>query len=469
MNVGDSMISQTGRAPVPGPAIDPELVRTYSVPGPRYTSYPTAVQFRDDIDAEKLLQDAGATGRDLSLYFHLPFCESRCWFCGCTTVISRERNLADTYIDYLEKEILLLKPRLGENRRVVQMHWGGGTPTFLSPAQIRRLGEIIHRHFQFSEDAEVAIEVDPRRLEHDHIRALRDIGANRASLGVQDHNPEVQRLVNRIQPRELTVRTLDWLREEGFGSINLDLIYGLPGQTATSVLATLEDILSLRPDRLAVFSYAHVPWIKPAQKILEQRSELPGPEEKLAMLCAMVPALTAAGYVNIGMDHFARPDDELAAAQRNGSLQRNFQGYSTRGGTDICGFGMSAISQTPLTYRQNEKVIDRYYASIDAGRPPLVRGYTLSPEDRIRRRVIMRLMCDMGLDFAETGRQLGIDFVRHFQAELDSLDGMERDGLLRRDAEGLEVTALGRLLVRNIAMRFDAYLGVTKGSFSRTV
>ncbi len=459
--------------PAPGETIDPALVRKYSVPGPRYTSYPTAVQFRDDIDAEALLEDArgreGETARDLSLYFHLPFCESRCWFCGCTTVISRERNLADSYIDYLEKEIALLLARLGAGRRVVQMHWGGGTPTFLSPAQIRRLGSVIHRHFTFSDDAEVAVEVDPRRLVRDHVRALRDIGANRASLGVQDHNPEVQRLVNRIQPRELTVRTLDWLRDDGFVSINLDLIYGLPGQTADSVLATLDDILELQPDRLAVFSYAHVPWIKPAQKILERRSRLPGPEEKLAMLCRIVPALTTAGYVNIGMDHFARPDDELATAQRDGTLQRNFQGYSTRGGADICGFGMSAISQTPRNYRQNEKEIDRYYAAIDEGRPPLARGYTLSDEDRIRREVILRLMCDIRLDYGDVGRTLGIDLPDRFRRELESLDDLEKDGLLQRSGDGLRVTPLGRLLVRNIAMRFDAYLGESAGRFSRTV
>ncbi len=463
--------NQAAESP-PG-SLDPALVRKYSVAGPRYTSYPTALQFSDTVKQELLLGEIHRSpdddSRPLSLYFHLPFCETRCWFCGCTTVITRDHDSANPYIDALEKEMDLIAQRIHPARPVVQMHWGGGTPTFLSPRQVRRLGDAIRKRFNFSRDAEFAVEIDPRRLSREHIEALRDSGANRASLGVQDNNPQVQQAVNRIQPPEMTERAVTWLREAGFESINIDLIYGLPRQTPDSVDQTLCEVLTLKPERLAVFSYAHVPWIKPAQRIFEKRGDLPSPEMKLDMLCRVVERLTRAGYVNIGMDHFALPSDELAVAQREGALHRNFQGYSTRAGADICGFGMSSISQTANTYRQNEKELPAYYRRISRGELPVSRGYVLDNDDRIRRNAIMRVMCDLQLDYAELSQRLGVDFEEYFGKEIASLGEAERDGLLQRFEGGLRLTPLGRLLVRNIAMAFDWRLKQGPKGFSRTV
>src|SRR5258707_1116404 len=345
----------------------------------------------------------------------------------------------------------LLKPR----RKVVQLHWGGGSPTFLAPDEIRRLGELIRSHFAFSDDLEAGVEIDPRRLTREHVVALREAGFNRASFGVQDFDPTVQQAVHRIQPRDMTAQALGWARELGFGSVNFDLIYGLPHQTVESFNRTLDAVLELKPDRLAVFSYAHVPWVKPAQKILEQKI-LPAAEVKLQLLKTVIERLTAENrYVYIGMDHFARPGDELAEAQKRKQLQRNFQGYSTRAGADIYSFGMSAISQIPDAYWQNEKDLLKYYAALDAGRIPLARGCLVSEEDKIRRDTIMRVMCDLSLDYAAMSQRLGIDFAAHFESELESLSVMEADGLVRLSPTGLEVTDTGRLFIRNIAMCFD--------------
>ncbi len=309
--------------------VDLELVKKYNVAGPRYTSYPPATKFTGDIswnDLEKRIDANNRTARDLSLYFHIPFCETLCWFCGCTTVITLNHDKGKDYVDYLGREVAKMVPRLNPQRKVVQLHFGGGSPTFLRPDEIRRLAEIIRGHFKFSPDIEAGVEVDPRRLTRDHLVALRELGFNRASMGVQDFNPKVQEAVHRIQPREMTQQAMDWMRELGYGSINIDLIYGLPRQTPESFNETLDIILEMKPDRLAVFSYAHVPWIKPAQKILQDKV-LPTPETKLQVLKLVIERLTANHqYVYIGMDHFARPDDELAAAQRRKQLQRNFQG-----------------------------------------------------------------------------------------------------------------------------------------------
>jgi oxygen-independent coproporphyrinogen III oxidase len=351
----------------------------------------------------------------------------------------------------------------------VQLHFGGGTPTFLSPAELREIGQMIRSRFKYSQEIEAGVEVDPRRVGRDHIQALRDAGFNRASMGVQDHNPEVQKAIHRIQPFEQTKQVVDWLRETGFQSINLDLIYGLPHQTVASFEKTIDDVLTLKPNRFAVFSYAHVPWIKPAQKILEDKI-LPSPETKLALLKLTIERLTSEGYVYIGMDHFAREDDELAIAQKQKTLQRNFQGYSTRGGADIYSFGMSSISQADGIYWQNIKELPEYYASVDAGKLPWHKGYVLTEEDRIRRWTIMRLMCDLGLDYAAMSKTLGIDFEKHFAAELASLDEVEGDGLIVKTPAGLAVTDFGRLLIRNIAMRFDAYLPKqNERRYSRTI
>ena len=453
--------------------VDLELVKKYNVAGPRYTSYPPATKFTDAVKwpelAERILEN-NRTERDLSLYFHIPFCETLCWYCGCTTVITLNHGQGSTYLNYLDKEIAQMSTLLNPRRKVVQLHWGGGSPTFLQPDEIRRLGESIRRHFTFSDDLEAGVEIDPRRLTRDHIAALREVGFNRASLGVQDFDPVVQQAVHRIQPREMTEQVLGWVRELGFSSVNFDLIYGLPHQTVESFNRTLDIVLSLQPDRLAVFSYAHVPWVKPAQKILEHKV-LPPPEVKLELLKSVIERLTEDHrYVYIGMDHFARPGDELAVAQRRKQLQRNFQGYSTRAGADIYAFGMSSISQIPDAYFQNEKDLPKYYAALDAGQVPLVRGYLVTEEDKIRRDTIMRVMCDLSLDYAAMSRRLGLNFTSYFERELESLAPFEADGLLRRSATGMEITDKGRLFIRNIAMTFDNTLApVGERKHSRTI
>jgi len=453
--------------------VDVELVKKYNVAGPRYTSYPPATKFTEAVKwpelAERILEN-NRTERDLSLYFHIPFCETLCWYCGCTTVITLNHKQGTTYNQYLEKEVAQMSTLLNPRRKVVQLHWGGGSPTFLHPDEIRRLGEIIHRHFKFSDSIEAGVEVDPRRLTRDHIVALREIGFNRASLGVQDFDPVVQEAVHRIQPREMTEQVLGWVRELGFTSVNFDLIYGLPHQTVESFNRTLDIVLGLSPDRLAVFSYAHVPWVKPAQKILENKV-LPSAEVKLQLLKTVSERLTEDNrYVYIGMDHFARPNDELAVAQRQKQLQRNFQGYSTKAGSDIYAFGMSSISQTPEAYWQNEKDLNKYYAALDAGQIPLARGYFVTDEDKIRRETIMRVMCDLSLDYGAMSQRLGIPFASYFEREIESLAAFEADGLVQRTPTGLEITNTGRLFIRNIAMSFDNTLApVGERKHSRTI
>ena len=338
--------------------VDLDLIRKVNVAGPRYTSYPPATHFSDEVTEDQLMETVrrnNADGeRDLSLYFHLPFCESLCWFCGCTTVITTQHGKSAIYLKYLEKEIALWKPHMHPDRKVRQIHLGGGTPTFFQPDEIRQLGSLIHDNYLVADDVEAGVEIDPRRLTREKLEALREVGFNRTSIGVQDINPEVQKAVHRIQPIEMTTEVVGWIRDLGFESLNIDLIYGLPHQTVESFSETLDAVLELAPERFAIFSYAHVPWIKPAQKILTDKI-LPSPETKLDLLKLTTERLTSEGYVYIGMDHFAREDDELAVAQREKSLQRNFQGYSTLGGTDIYSFGMSSISQADDAYWQNEK------------------------------------------------------------------------------------------------------------------
>src|SRR3569833_1846061 len=415
--------------------VDLDLVQKYNVAGPRYTSYPPATKFTEALTwpelAEKII-DNNKADRDLSLYFHIPYCETLCWFCGCTTVITLNHSQGQTYLNYLEKEVAQMAALSNPRRKVVQLHFGGGSPTFLTPDEIRRLGDIIHKHFKFSPEIEAGVEIDPRRLTRDHVVAMKEVGFFRASLGVQDFDPTVQQAVHRIQPREMTQQTIDWLREMDFSSIYLDLIYGLPHQTVESFNRTLDIVLGMQPDRLAVFSYAHVPWVKPAQKILEQFF-LPSPEVKLQLLKNVIERLTENDrYTYIGMDHFARAKDELVLAQRNNTLQRNFQGYSTHANADIYAFGMSAISQIPDAYWQNEKDLLKYYAALDAGKVPLTRGYVVSDEDKIRRDTIMRVMCDLGLDYAAMSNRLGINFSSHFERVFVLLVVFVSDGLVRR-------------------------------------
>jgi oxygen-independent coproporphyrinogen-3 oxidase len=449
-----------------------DLVRKYNVPGPRYTSYPPATRFTEETTWRALADEIlvnNRTERDLSLYFHIPFCQSLCWYCGCTTVITTQQEQSATYLDYLRKELAQMAAVLNPKRKVVQLHWGGGTPTFMKPEEIRELGRAIRDQFKFAADLEAGVEIDPRRVTPEHLQALREAGFNRASIGVQDFDPKVQVAVHRIQPRAQTESVIDELRRLGFESINVDLIYGLPYQTVESFERTLDQVLEINPDRLAVFSYAHVPWIKPSQKILEK--EMPSADTKLQLLKLIVEKLTGIGnYVYIGMDHFARRNDELAVAQRNKTLHRNFQGYSTRGGADIYSFGMSSISQTPNAYWQNAKELSVYRAALDAGKSPIVRGYVMTDDDRVRRETIMRLMCDLSLNYGDMSRKLGIHFPEYFARELESLADLVADGLIRRTSLGFEVTTEGRFFIRNIAMRFDAYLPrETERRFSKTI
>ena len=454
-------------------SVDLDQIRKYNVPGPRYTSYPPANHFQPEIGTSFVvdrIRDNNRTTRDISLYFHLPFCRSLCWYCGCNTVITRNQSHSGNYLQYLKKEMDLISALTNPRRKVTQIHLGGGTPTFLQPNELRRLGDMIREHFQVDPAAESGVEIDPRRLTRDHMEALRDAGHNRISIGVQDIDPNVQAAINRIQPFEQTVQTVEWARECGFASISIDLIYGLPHQTVSSFAHTLERILTLQPDRLALFSYAHVPWIKPAQKLLLPQF-MPTPETKFAIFKLAVETLTQNGYAYIGMDHFAKRGDELEVAQREGKLQRNFQGYSTRAGADIYAFGMTSISQTPDIYWQNEKDLNRYCARLDAGELPVANGYALNPDDQLRRETIMRLMCDMKLDYPAMSHHLGIDFPSYFQQEISALGSLEQDGLIRKNLNGMDVTASGRLLIRNIAMCFDPHVGTTarEGVYSRTI
>ncbi len=450
--------------------LNSELIYKYNQPAPRYTSYPTALKFRvvDDIESGKAMYMVGEDTGPFSLYFHLPFCKSLCWFCGCTKVISTDETLADKYINYLEKEIALVRPRIRSDRKVIQLHFGGGSPNFLTPRQIDRLSDLIHFNFNFEENAEMSVELDPRTLTEDKVKAFQRMGINRASIGVQDVNAKVQKAVHRIQPSAMNYETIQWLQDAEINELNVDLIYGLPYQTPKTFAKTLDEAIAYDPDRFALFSYAHVPWSVPAQKILE-RSPLPSPDEKIEMLMLAMDKFKEAGYRHIGMDHFTKPNDPLALAQEAKTLQRNFQGYSLHNNTQICSFGISAISQSSRNYRQNVKDLDSYYEMLDVGHFPIERGYVLTEEDTIRRHVIMRLMCNMELDFLALGAELDIDFSAYFREELRQLRLLEDDGLIDLSETELKVTPIGRLLIRNIAVVFDAYFGKNNSSYSRAV
>lgn len=453
--------------------LDLDLIRKYSIAGPRYTSYPPATKFSEDVDFKEL-EDAIAADNapgagSVSLYFHIPFCESHCWYCGCNTIVTKRHDAAAAYIDEISLEVAQMAARMNRRRPVTQVHFGGGTPTFLAPEELARLGMMIHENFALDLDCEFGVEIDPRRLTSDHVEALQVIGANRASIGVQDTNSEVQLAIHRWQPHELNVRAVSWLRDAGFESINVDLIYGLPRQTPELFARTIDDVLALSPDRLSVFSYAHVPWLKPAQRIFETRKELPEAAAKLAMFAMAHAKLTAAGYVDIGLDHFARPDDELAVAQRRGTLHRNFQGYSTAGGASLYGFGVTSISSTSGTYRQNLKDIGKWRSAVIAGNLPVERGLVLAEEDRRRRTLIMRLMCDRRIDFAALSDNLGIDVAGVYAAEIESMSDLEADGIIIRSHAGIEVTPRGAPLLRVIAMRFDATFQPGAHHHSQTV
>ncbi len=443
-----------------------EQLRKYNQPGPRYTSYPPATHFTEDFE---LFHTCAGVKPPLSLYFHLPFCKRQCLYCGCTNIVTSQQDRSAVYLDYLQKEIELRRPYLDADSDVVQIQLGGGTPTFLLEEELSRLGELIHSNFTVNPQVEAGAEIDPRGLTLEKVQALQQAGFNRASLGVQDTNPTVQKTISRIQPLEVVAQANQWVRDCGMTSVNFDLIYGLPAQTLDSFSQTIDDVLTLSPDRLAVYSYAHIPWIKPFQKALE--SKLPNTETKLQLLQLAIEKLTGAGYVYIGMDHFAKPDDAMAVALADGTLQRNFQGYSTLKGVDLHGFGMSSISHAGGRYFQSEKEIGPYYQALDDGRLPLVRGYNMTDDDKIRYAAIMHIMCNLYVDYAKISAELGVDFTDYFKADLASLEDLEKDGLLQREENGLRVTPLGRLFVRIIAMRFDAYLQAEQraGRYSQTV
>jgi oxygen-independent coproporphyrinogen-3 oxidase len=440
-----------------------DLLRKYNVPGPRYTSYPPATHFTQEAIVPR------APAGPLSLYIHLPFCKSQCLYCGCTNIVSGCQERSAEYLGLLETEMALRARYIDPASETVQIQLGGGTPTFLLPEEIEQLGVMIRRHFPRGMKIEAGAEIDPRSLTEDKVAALRNAGFNRASLGVQDTNPDVQKTIARIQPMEMITRANQWLRDSGMNSINLDLIYGLPDQTVESFSQTLDDALSLDPDRFAVYSYAHIPWIKPFQKTFEDR--LPEAETKLELLQLAIEKLTGAGYVYIGMDHFAKPGDAMAKALLDGTLQRNFQGYSTLKGVQLHGMGMSSISHVDGRYFQNHKELDNYCALLEGSQLPLLRGYTMTEEDKIRYHAIMHIMCNLYIDYARLSDEMGIDFTGYFKEDIASLDDLEADGLVHRETNGLHVTPLGHLFVRIVAMRFDAYLRgeQRKGRYSQTV
>jgi oxygen-independent coproporphyrinogen-3 oxidase len=454
---------------------DLDLIRRYDQSGPRYTSYPTAVEFHSGFDAgayAEACRNSNSSGRNLSLYFHIPFCDTVCFYCACNKIATKDRSQAQPYLDRVYRELSLQGAMFDRSRVVEQLHWGGGTPTFISSAQMVELMDETRKHFTLAEDdtGEFSIEIDPREASPESVGLLRRIGFNRMSLGVQDFDPRVQEAVNRIQTEADTMAVLEAARAQGFRSISIDLIYGLPFQSVTSFDQTLARIIECRPDRVSVFNYAHLPdRFKPQRRI--NAEDLPRPEVKLDILQATIDRLTASGYVYIGMDHFARPDDELALAQRDGTLYRNFQGYSTHANCDLVGLGITSIGMVGNTYAQNERTIEDYYASLDAGRLPVFRGIALSRDDEIRRDVITRLICHFQLSFAAVERRWDLVFSDYFAADLARLAGMVDDGLVAIDGEGIRVLPRGRLLIRNICMVFDAYLAKKEGpvGFSKVI
>jgi len=453
---------------------DPALIRKYDKAGPRYTSYPTAVQFHDgfgEAEYRELALASNASGRPLSLYVHIPFCDTVCFYCACNKIVTKNRRHTIPYLDHLYREIALQGALFDRSRPVTQLHWGGGTPTFISADEMRELMRVTGEHFRLLDDdsGEYSIEVDPRETDDHTIALLRELGFNRLSLGVQDFDPEVQKAVNRIQSREITLEVMDAARREGFQSISVDLIYGLPFQTVASFGRTVDEIIAQSPDRISVFNYAHLPDLFKTQRQIDA-SALPPPAEKLEILKTVIEQLTRAGYVYIGMDHFAKPDDELARAQQAGTLYRNFQGYSTHADCDLIGLGATSIGMVGDSYSQNLKTLEEYYARIDEGRLAVFRGVRLNADDRLRRAVITALICHFKLEFSAIERQYGIRFRDYFAVELAELADMQADKLLALSETGIRVLPPGRLLIRNICMVFDRYLREQKQQrFSKVI
>ena len=455
--------------------IDPVLIRKYDLAGPRYTSYPTADRFIEAFGEAEYRnwlgkRNIGGIQHALSLYVHLPFCDTICYYCACNKVVTRDRGRSAKYIKYLAREMTQAAALLGGERRVSQLHFGGGTPTFLSTEELRSLAAAIRGEFDFDANAERSIEIDPRKLAPGRMQELASLGFNRISVGVQDFDPAVQQAVHRVQSEEETRRSIDEARANGFRSVNLDLIYGLPKQSLDSFDTTLERVLALDPDRIALYNYAHLPTVfKPQRRIREE--DLPGPEAKLQILTLAIGRLTRAGYLYIGMDHFAKPGDELAIAQRQGRLQRNFQGYSTHPESDLLGFGISAIGRVGPAYSQNLKSLDEYYSTLDAGRLPVWRGLELSADDLVRHAVIQALACHFRVSIESIELAHLVDFRRAFAAELEGLKQLADDGLVEIQPDWIVVTPKGRLLVRAVCMVFDRYLRErrSRASYSKLI
>lgn len=461
-----------------GSGINIEILKKYDKPVPRYTSYPTAPIWGENFTADQYIEHiriSNALNNDLSLYFHLPFCNTLCWYCGCNVIITKNPDKIANYIDYLKKEIDLVTKHLSPNRRVVQMHWGGGTPNSMSPAQMKDICGYIYSKFNFVKDAEISMEVDPRDMTLEHILAMREAGFNRISMGVQDLDPAVQKAIHRIQPVDMTAQVIKWARANGFESANVDLIYGLPLQTLETFGHTIDEVIKLNPDRIALFNYAHVPWLKKHQKLIKIE-QLPSKELKLDIFKLAVEKFTKAGYVFIGMDHFAKPDDELSIAQQNKTLYRNFQGYTTKAGTEMLGMGITSIGNIGDAYIQNyrEYDLDKYYASLDAGVLPVHKGYVVNDDDKLRKEVITRIMCDFELTKADIEKRFNIKFDEYFATELTMFGDFIEDGFVTLQPDKIIVHEPGRLFIRNIASVFDIYLRKpateqNKPTFSRSV
>lgn len=451
---------------------DRQLIQKYDTAGPRYTSYPTALEFNDSFTQADFIKHAALSnkgGGPLSLYFHLPFCDTVCFYCGCNKIITKNRAHAAPYLANLYKELALKAACVDTSRPVTQLHWGGGTPTFISKQQMQQLMQQTREHFHITDDADISIEVDPREASADTIALLRQLGFNRISLGIQDFDPFVQKAVNRIQSEAETLAIINAARQQQFHSISVDLIYGLPLQTLSSFDTTLDKIIAADPDRISLFNYAHLPELFKSQRQIN-REQLPSAEEKLNILQLSISKLTAAGYRYIGMDHFAKPDDELSRAQLQNRLHRNFQGYATHAECDLLGFGISAIGQIGNAYAQNVKTLHEYDALLQQNKLPLMRGVQLTPEDKLRRWIITRLICDFELDTEQVTMLSGQPFSTQFAEESRALQAMVKEGLIDIQQHRLRITAQGRLLVRNICMIFDQYRkNSPQQAFSKTI
>lgn len=441
---------------------DQQLIKRYDKAGPRYTSYPTAVQFNEEYTADtykKFAEKSNQSDKDLSLYFHIPFCDTVCFYCGCNKVVTKDRSKAMPYLERVFKEIEMQGKLFDSSRKVNQLHWGGGTPTFISHDEMRQLMAVTRQNFNLHDDdsGEYSIEIDPREVSRDSIKLLRELGFNRMSLGVQDFNPAVQKAVNRIQSREETLSALTAARDENFKSISVDLIYGLPLQTVESFDRTLDELIQISPDRVSVFNYAHLPErFKPQRRINED--ELPPASIKLEIFKHCMEKLTNAGYVYIGMDHFSKPADELTIAQKNGKLYRNFQGYATHADCDLVGIGITSIGTIANSFAQNVRTMDEYFSKIDAGELAVFRGVEIDNDDLIRRETIMQLICHFSLNFTAIETRFAISFKDYFANELERYRVMVDDGLITMDDHSIKVTSKGRLLIRNICMVFDRYI-----------